>query len=226
MRFGAVATAAPHANNGGPRGALSRKSKNNLEIFMKVRESNPASVAVLRRLVLTACIAGTVLGNTACSMLRSMNPLTTTMSVFNNSGRTVLVANKEVAPGRKLKFDYATGSRDRLFVFSAGCVFSYANLPAVPGKFESGSWFGADYQAQLEADGRIFLVLPGSRRPVNAAAHATQPSGFPLLPSRASGCQAEESVPAAAPGPAVTPGAAPSVPAPNASAPAGTPGTP
>jgi hypothetical protein len=88
-------------------------------------------------------------------------------------------------------------------------VFSFSNLPALPDNFESGSPFGADYQAQLEGDGRIFLVLPGTRRPVDVAAGAAQPAGFPLTPSRGSGCQPEEAQPAAS-----APAASPNAPAP------------
>jgi hypothetical protein len=139
------------------------------------------------------------------------------MSVFNNSGRTVLVSNKEVAPGKKAKVDYVEGSRDRLFVFSAGCAFSFTNLPKPPDKFEAGSIFGSEYRAQLEGDGRIFLVLPGARRPVASTAHAEQPPGFPLTPSRGSGCQTEEPPPAplpvaTSPAPTAPAGAAPEKP--------------
>jgi hypothetical protein len=182
------------------------KSKSHLEILMKVRESHDGSVGAFMRLIGAACIAGVVLTTVGCSMLRTVNPLSTTVSLFNNSGRTVLVSNKEVAPGKKINVKYLRGSRDRLFVFSAGCVFSFSNLPALPDDFESGSPFGADYQAQLEGDGRIFLVRPGVRRPVDVAAGPAQPPGFPLTPSRGSGCQPEETQPAGS-APAASPDA-------------------
>jgi hypothetical protein len=186
---------------------------------MKLRESHavPAGVLLLR-LALAAGMAAVAVTSVSCSMFRAVNPLSTTMNLHNASGRTVLVVNKEVAPGKKINVDYVTGSGDRLFVFSAGCVFSFTNLPELPDRFESGSLFGSEYHAQLEGDGRIFLVLPGVRRPVDAAAHAVQPAGFPLTPSRGSGCRTEETPPAAD-----TPPTAPSTPAasPEAPAPAG-----
>ena len=165
---------------------------------MKFRELQPGSAGVLLRRVATVCIAGLALAGASCSMLRSANPLSTALSLYNASGRTILIGNKEVRPGKKVKVNYVAGTTDRLFVFSAGCVFSLSNPPPLPEKFESGAFFGSKYHAQLESDGRIFLVLPGVARPVPEGAHAEQPAGFPLMPSRASGCQAEEPPPGAA----------------------------
>lgn len=173
---------------------------------MKIRESRLGCLGVLLRGALAVGIAGIAIASASCSMLQTVNPMSTALNLYNASGRTVLIGNKEVAPGKKIKVDYVVGSRDRLFVFSAGCVFSFVNLPELPDKFESGAFIGAKFHAQLEGDGRIFLVPPGVRRPVAAAAHAEQPPGFPLIPARASGCQPEEMPPAAGAAPVATNG--------------------
>lgn len=173
---------------------------------MMFREPQPGSAGVFVRRTLALCIAGIAMASASCSMVRAVNPLSTSLSLYNASGRTLLIGNKEVPPGKTVKVGYLAGSRDRLFVFSAGCVFSFANPPGLPEKFESGGFFGSKYHAQLEGDGRIFLVLPGVRRPVAEGGHAEQPPGFPLTPSRASGCQAEEPTPDAGASPASTSG--------------------
>ncbi len=123
----------------------------------------------------------------SCGFLRKA-PGTSVVQFYNNSGHTVLVENNELRPGRTATFTYPTESGRPLIVFWNGCVHTYIAPDRKPGEFRGTDWMlrGA-YRAQLEPDGRLFLVPPGESLPGDAAA-MTQPDGFPLTPREGSSC--------------------------------------
>ncbi|GMW07265.1 MAG: hypothetical protein QY320_13025 [Gammaproteobacteria bacterium] len=130
-------------------------------------------------------LAGLVLAS--CGTFRSA-PGSSVVQFHNNSGRTILVENSELLPGRTATFKYPTDSGRPLIVFWHGCVHTYIAPERKPGEFRGTDWMlrGA-YRAQLEPDGSLYLVPPGAALPTDVAV-TTQPEGFPLRPREGSSC--------------------------------------
>jgi hypothetical protein len=129
-------------------------------------------------------LAGAALGS--CGML-SRGPGSSMVELYNHSGRNVLVEGSELRPDRRGKFQYP--ARDRpLMIFWHGCVHTYIAPESAPGGFRSTDWmFRGAYRAQLEPDGRLYLVPPGADLPADPGA-MEQPEGFPLAPREGSTC--------------------------------------
>jgi hypothetical protein len=130
-------------------------------------------------------LAGLALGS--CSFFQKA-PGMSVVNFYNNSGRTVLVEDNEIRPGRTGTFKYPADSGRALIVFWQGCVHTYIAPDRKPGEFRGTDWMlRGEYRAQLEPDGRLYLVPPGADLPADPAT-ITQPEGFPLLPREGSSC--------------------------------------
>lgn len=116
-------------------------------------------------------------------------PGTSVVEFYNNSGRTILVEDNELRPNRQGTFKYPTESGKPLIVFWSGCVHTYIAPDRKPGEFRGTDWMlrGA-YRAQLEADGKLYLLPPAAPFPASDVASLSQPEGFPLLPREGSSC--------------------------------------
>jgi len=138
----------------------------------------------LRQLIGTILL-GTVLGS--CSVFQK-GPGSSVVQFYNHSDRTVLVEGNELRPNREGTFRYPTESGHPLIVFWNGCVHTYMAPDRKPGEFRGTDWMlrGA-YRAQLEPDGKIYLVPPGAEFPADPAT-MKQPEGFPLPPREGSSC--------------------------------------
>lgn len=136
----------------------------------------------------TLAVAGLSLVLGACGMF-SKAPGTSVVQFYNNSNRTVLVEDNELRPNRQGTFKYPTESGQPLIVFWSGCVHTYIGPDRKPGEFRGTDWMlrGA-YRAQLEPDGRLYLLPPGAPFPAPDAASLPQPDGFPLQPREGSSC--------------------------------------
>lgn len=123
----------------------------------------------------------------SCSLF-SRGPGTTVVEFYNHTSRTLLVEGNELRPDRMGTFEYPTESGNPLIVFSGGCVRTYIAPDRKPGEFRGTDWMmrGA-YRAQLEPDGKLYLVPPGVTLPGDPAT-MTQPEGFPLTPREGSSC--------------------------------------
>jgi hypothetical protein len=123
----------------------------------------------------------------ACSWFEKA-PGTSVVQFYNHSGRTVLVEENELRNNREGTFNYPTESGRPLIVFWNGCVHTYIAPDRKPGEFRGTDWMmrGA-YRAQLEPDGKIYLLPPSASFPADAAT-LTQPEGFPLPPREGSSC--------------------------------------
>ena len=123
----------------------------------------------------------------ACSIFDKA-PGTSVVQFYNHSGRTVLVEDNELRPDRQGTFRYPTDSGRPLIVFWDGCVHTYIGPNRKPSEFRGTDWMlrGA-YRAQLEPDGKLYLVAPGAALPGDPAS-MQQPDGFPLLPREGSSC--------------------------------------
>ena len=124
---------------------------------------------------------------TGCSVVDTMNPLQHRITLYNNTDRNVLVGNRELAPRDTLGVEYSAGSRTPVFVFSGGCALSYVDIPSPPSGYSRWNITHSGLAAQLEPDGRIFAVQGSAAFPVAVKAEG-QPTGFPLVPQRGSGC--------------------------------------
>lgn len=115
-------------------------------------------------------------------------PGTSVVQFYNHSGRTILVEDNQLRPDRQGTFKYPTDSGKPLIVFASGCIHTYVAPARKPGEFRGTDWMlrGA-YRAQLEPDGKLYLVPPGLDLPADPAAMA-QPEGFPLVPQEGSSC--------------------------------------
>ncbi len=115
-------------------------------------------------------------------------PGTSVVQFYNHSGRTILVEDNELRQDREGTFKYPTDSGRPLIVFWDGCVHTYIAPNRKPGEFRGIDWMlrGA-YRAQLESDGKLYLVPPDAELPADPAA-ITQPDGFPLQPREGSSC--------------------------------------
>jgi hypothetical protein len=124
----------------------------------------------------------------ACGIF-SKAPGTSVVEFYNNSGRTILVEDNELRPNRMGTFKYPTESGKPLIVFWSGCVHTYIAPDRKPGEFRGTDWMmrGA-YRAQLETDGRLYLLPPGAPVPAADVATLAQPAGFPLAPREGSSC--------------------------------------
>jgi hypothetical protein len=136
--------------------------------------------------ILAAAALGLALGG--CGFF-SKAPGTSVVEFYNNSGRTILVEDNELRPNRQGTFKYPTESGTPLIVFWSGCVHTYIAPDRKPGEFRGTDWMlrGA-YRAQLEADGRLFLLPPSAPFPAVDVAALAQPPGFPLVPREGSSC--------------------------------------
>jgi CobQ-like glutamine amidotransferase family enzyme len=123
----------------------------------------------------------------ACSFFEKA-PGSSVVQFYNHSGRTVLVEDNELRANRQGTFNYPTESGRPLIVFWNGCVHTYIAPDRKPGEFRAADWMLRDaYRAQLEADGKLYLVPPGVEFPGDPAT-MTQPAGFPLPPREGSSC--------------------------------------
>lgn len=135
--------------------------------------------------VIALLAAGLTLAS--CGLLQRA-PGTSVVEFHNNSGRTVLVENNELRPGRAGTFRYPVDSDRALIVFWNGCVHTYIAPASRPGEFRATDWMlRGRYRVQLEPDGTLYLVPPGAGIPVDPAA-LNQPEGFPLRPREGSSC--------------------------------------
>jgi hypothetical protein len=138
----------------------------------------------LPRLFMLVCL-GLVVGS--CGLFRK-GPGTSVVQFYNHSGRTLLVEDNELRPNRQGTFGYPTESGKPLIVFWDGCVHTYIAPDRKPGEFRGTDWmFRGAYRVQLEPDGKLYLVPPGTDLPGDPAA-MTQPDGFPLQPREGSSC--------------------------------------
>jgi hypothetical protein len=130
-------------------------------------------------------VAGLALGS--CGWL-SRGPGTSVVQFYNHSGRTVLVEGNELRPNRTGTFEYPAEGGKPLIVFWHGCVHTYIAPERKPGEFRGTDWmFRGAYRAQLEPDGKLYLVPPGTDAPGDPAT-MKQPEGFPLAPREGSSC--------------------------------------
>ena len=138
-----------------------------------------------RLLRMTGLLASCTLA--ACGMFDKA-PGMSVVQFYNHSGHTVLVENNELRPDRQGTFKYPTDRGKPLIVFWDGCVHTYIAPNGKPGEFRGTDWMlrGA-YRAQLEADGKLYLVPPGMEFPGDPTS-MQQPAGFPLLPREGSSC--------------------------------------
>ena len=123
----------------------------------------------------------------SCSLF-STGPGTDVVRFYNHSGRTVLVEGNELRSNRDGIFEYPTDTGKPLIVFWGGCVHTYIGPDRKPGEFKGGDWMLRDeYRAQLEPDGKLYLVPPSAAFPGDPAT-MTQPEGWPLPPREGSSC--------------------------------------
>ena len=123
----------------------------------------------------------------ACGLLGTA-PGTSVVQFYNNSDRNVLVEDNELRPGQQGTFRYPSDGGKALIVFWGGCVHTYIAPVRKPGEYRGTDWMlrGA-YRAQLNSDGKLYLVPPNATLPADAAT-LEQPEGFPLLPREGSSC--------------------------------------
>ena len=130
---------------------------------------------------LLACTLG------SCSWFQK-GPGMSVIDFYNNSDRTVLVEDVELRPGRNGTFKYPQDSGKALIVFWGGCVHTYIAPARRPANFRETDWmFRGAYRAQLNSDGKLYLLPPGVAAPADTTA-ITQPEGFPLEPREGSSC--------------------------------------
>jgi hypothetical protein len=123
----------------------------------------------------------------SCGMLRKA-PGATVVRVHNHSGRTVLIEGEELRAGRSGTFVYPADRERVLVVFWNGCVHAYVGSKERPAGFRERDWMlRGEYTVQLEPDGSLYLLPPGTRLPADTAA-IEQPEGFPLRPREGSTC--------------------------------------
>lgn len=136
---------------------------------------------------LAASFLVVALALTACSSL-GRGPGTSVVKFYNHSARTILVEGNELRPNREGTFEYPSDSGRPLIVFWAGCVHTYIAPERKPGEFRGTDWmFRGAYRAQLEPDGKLYLVPPDAALPGDPA-QMKQPDGFPLAPREGSSC--------------------------------------
>jgi hypothetical protein len=133
------------------------------------------------RLVRSFLVLGIAATLASCGMF-GKGPMTSVVVLYNNTGRTILVNDEQVRSYREITIEYPTETSDGVTVFWDGCARNYVGPERRPGEFRDTDWLlrGA-YQAQLEPDGRLYIVPPSQDVPVDAS-KLEQPPGFPLAP--------------------------------------------
>lgn len=109
-------------------------------------------------------------------------PLMSVAVIYNNTGRTILVNDEQVRSFREVTIEYPAETSDGVTIFWDGCAHNYVAPERRPGELKTTDWLlrGA-YQAQLEADGRLYIIPPSATLPVDVST-LEQPPGFPLVP--------------------------------------------
>jgi hypothetical protein len=117
----------------------------------------------------------------SCGMF-GKGPMTSVVVLYNNTGRTILVNGEQVRSYREVTIEYPTETSDGVTVFWNGCARNYIGPERRPGEFRDTDWLlrGA-YQAQLEPDGRLYILPPSAKVPTDVGT-LEQPPGFPLTP--------------------------------------------
>ena len=149
---------------------------------------------MIRIVVRILAVAGLAAALASCSLFRK-GPMMSVVVLYNNTGRTILVNDRQVRSYREVTIKYPAETSEGVTVFWDGCARNYVAPERRPGEFRNTDWMlrGA-YQGQLEPDGRLYIVPPSATIPTDVST-LEQPPGFPLVPR--GGCGSGVSAPGA-----------------------------
>ena len=110
----------------------------------------------------------------------------TVFEVFNNTGRELTVVSYDTV-GESAEYSIRAGrshevaSPTKLVIKFDGGLWEYAHFPALDKKYrDSGGLRLRNYKFQIEKDGAIYILLPGTKTTVTN--FPQQQYGFPIRP--------------------------------------------